>query len=99
MPNPSELTYFAVAKPMTFPVRSNTGPPEFPGLIAAFVVPKKVPLLTLETIPIVRIPGNPSGLPITPTHQPCCGVVQRQFNGGRDVEVSIPATSFASSQA
>ena len=61
----------AVASPITRPALSNTGPPEFPGFIAAFVVPLKVNLFILETIPVVKIPGKPNGLPITPTHHPC----------------------------
>jgi hypothetical protein len=77
MPKLSALTYLAVAKPITLPLLSNTGPPELPGLIAAVVVPKYVELFTLETIPVVRIPGKPSGLPMMPAHQPCCGLAPR----------------------
>ena len=39
IPKPSAFVYLAVANPITRPVLSNTGPPELPGLIAAFVVP------------------------------------------------------------
>jgi len=90
--------YLAVARPITLPVRSNTGPPELPGLIAAFVVPLKEFVFTLETMPVVRTPGNPSGLPSTPTHQPCRGAAPSHCNLGSSVVVTIPAKSLLSSQ-
>jgi len=99
IPNPSESMYFAVARPITRPVLSKTGPPEFPWFIGAVVVPVNLALLTLETIPVVSTPGNPSGLPIIPDHHPCSGVAPLQFNGWMKVDVRMPATSFASSHA
>ena len=67
IPKPSALMNFAVAIPITRPLLSNTGPPELPGLIGAVKVPTNVALSTLDTIPVVKIPAKPRGLPSTPT--------------------------------
>ena len=77
-PNPSaivsvEISLFEVAKPRTRPVESKTGPPEFPGFIAAVKVKVSEIELTEEIIPVVKIPEVPSGEPSTPTHHPCFG--------------------------
>ena len=103
LPNPSastplEIRFFDVAKPSTRPMESKTGPPEFPGFIAAVIV--KVPELVFieEIIPVVKIPACPRGEPMTPTHQPCLGEDPIHSKPGITVLLTIPATSLLSFQ-
>ncbi|CAB4568191.1 unannotated protein [freshwater metagenome] len=68
--------------PITAPVKSTKGPPEFPGLMAASVCsafinedsPNPLPVVTalfLELIiPAVTVPDRPSGEPIAITASP-----------------------------
>ena len=68
----------AVLMPITSPARSTSGPPEFPGLIAASVCrnlwncwpipPRSFALM----IPAVTVACNPKGLPIASTQSPTC---------------------------
>ncbi len=67
---------------MTAPVESTSGPPEFPGLIAASVCRALMKELSLEEspavtgrffalmIPVVTVPDKPSGDPIAITASP-----------------------------
>ena len=98
LPKPSaiesaEISLFDVARPRTRPVLSNTGPPEFPGLIAAVKVNLLPMELVDEMIPVVRIPETPSGEPNTPTHHPCFGFTPIHCNAGIVVFTAIPAMS------
>ena len=98
LPKPSaiesvEIRFFDVARPRTRPVLSNTGPPEFPGLIAAVKVNLLLMELVDEMIPVVRIPETPSGEPNTPTHHPCFGFEPIHCIEGIDDFTAIPAMS------
>ena len=98
LPKPSaiesvEIRFFDVARPRTRPVLSNTGPPEFPGLIAAVKVKLLEILLVDEMIPVVRIPETPSGEPNTPTHHPCFGFEPTHCNEGIVDFTAMPARS------
>ena len=98
LPKPSasesvEIRFFDVASPITRPVLSNTGPPEFPGLIAAVKVKRLEREFVDEIIPVVRIPETPSGEPNTPTHHPCFGFEPIHCNAGIVVFTAIPAIS------
>ena len=86
------MILIADATPITRPVLSKTGPPEFPGLIGALINPSKLAGAD-DAIPVVKIPGCPSGLPITPTHHPCSGAGPIHFRPGISSEVTIPAKS------
>jgi hypothetical protein len=79
-------------------VESKTGPPEFPGFIAAVNVKVSVMELTEEIIPVVRIPEVPSGDPSTPTHHPCLGRGPIHCKDGIEVLTAIPAISRSSFQ-
>ena len=70
---PLEVRFFDVAKPITLPVESKTGPPELPGLIGAVRVKVEDCWFIEEIIPVVSIPACPRGDPMTPTHHPCFG--------------------------
>ena len=83
-----------MARPRTLPVESNTGPPEFPGLIAAVIVKVFAKLLMEEIMPVVKTLDLPSGEPKTPTHQPCRGGEPIHWSAGIEVTVATPATSF-----
>ncbi len=70
----------AVLMPMTLPLRSRSGPPLLPGLMAAsvWIRSSRPPLLTSidrfrpETTPVVTLfVYSPSGLPIAMTLWPC----------------------------
>mmetsp|Transcript_5346 Transcript_5346/g.24692 ORF Transcript_5346/g.24692 Transcript_5346/m.24692 type:complete len:339 (+) Transcript_5346:1598-2614(+) len=73
------LVKMAVLTPTSLPLASSSGPPEFPGLIAASVwIP---PLIKLpawlwivrprpDTTPVVRVWSNPNGLPMANTAWP-----------------------------
>ena len=70
--------------PITAPVASTNGPPEFPGLIAASVCiafikelsPLPFPVVTARffelIIPEVTVPDKPRGEPIAITASPTC---------------------------
>ena len=98
LPKPSasksvEIRFFDEARPRTRPVLSNTGPPEFPGLIAAVKVNVLRMELVDEMIPVVRIPDTPSGEPNTPTHHPCLGFEPTHCKAGIVVFTATPAMS------
>ena len=76
-PIDSALLDLSVATPMTRPAESNTGPPEFPGLIAMLICKKSWPsitvleLITPRLIAFSSTTSSPSpGLPITVTSSP-----------------------------
>ena len=77
-----KLLAIAELTPITAPVESTRGPPEFPGLIAASVCSALIKELSLEEspavtgrffaliIPVVTVPDNPRGEPIAITESP-----------------------------
>ena len=74
MPRPFGL--IAVLMPMTWPRRSKSGPPLFPGLMAASVWmkssygPAPMARLLALTMPMVTVFPRPNGLPMATTYSP-----------------------------
>ena len=70
------LPSIAVLIPITFPSKSNKGPPEFPEFIDASVwikssyLDKPIDLFLAEIIPEVTVPPKPKGFPIAITQSP-----------------------------
>ena len=74
----------AVLIPTTCPWAFRSGPPEFPGLIAASVCIKSILLLpspiselflpTALIIPAVTVLSKPNGLPMAIAHSPGCSL-------------------------
>ena len=67
--------------PITFPVASMSGPPEFPGLIGASVCSTSsiskllgawIVRWTAEMTPVVRVRSRPKGLPMAMAGSPTC---------------------------
>ena len=100
---PVDLPKVAIAEftPITAPVASTSGPPEFPGLIAASVCnalinelsPNPEPVVTARffalRIPDVTVPAKPSGEPIAITASPTCAL-----SLSPNCKVGAPVTSI-----
>jgi len=74
-PTPCACAMMAVLMPTTSPRSPKSGPPEFPGLIAASVWRKSSygPAMTRPLalmIPAVTVPSRPKGLPMATTQSP-----------------------------
>ena len=81
LPLTSELLGSCALMPITAPVRSISGPPELPWLIAASVCSAsriaklfgaEISRWTAEMMPAVRVRSSPNGLPIATTESPTC---------------------------
>ena len=86
-PMPIALARIAVLMPITSPNSLSSGPPEFPGLMAASVCMKLTFLLGMptsaadrdreETMPSVTVESSPTALPIAITQSPTCSSSDR----------------------
>ena len=92
--------------PITFPSKSNNGPPELPLFIDAsvcmkssYLPPSILPLA--ETIPAVTVPPSPCGLPIAITQLPTFAVSEspNSKNGRLFASTFKSAKSVSASEA